>query len=94
MPIVFYIPSYLRPFSGGNARIELAASAETVGDALDALWAKHPGIRDRIVTELGELRPHVNVFVGQESIRFSKGFATPLPSDCEIAILPAISGGS
>ena len=54
-------------------------------DVLDA--------RDRVVTEQGELRPHINVFVGEESIRSARGFDTPVPPECEIAILPAVSGG-
>lgn len=93
MPVVFYIPSYLRPFTEGRARLDLREAPATVGEALEVLWALHPGVRDRVVTEQGELRPHVNVFVGAESIRFADGFSTPLPDGAEIAILPAISGG-
>src|SRR5262249_25486117 len=64
-----------------------------VGDALAALWALHPGVRDRVVTEQGEVRPHVNVFVGVESIRFTGGLETPLRDGAEISIVPAVSGG-
>jgi molybdopterin converting factor small subunit len=46
-----------------------------------------------VLTEEGRLRPHVNVFVGEESIRFLEGLETPLPDGCEVAILPALSGG-
>jgi molybdopterin synthase sulfur carrier subunit len=93
MPVRFLIPTYLRPFTGESATVELRPAPETVGDALESLWELHPGVRDRVVTEQGQLRPHINVFVGDESIRFLKGFATPLPSDCEVSILPAVSGG-
>jgi molybdopterin synthase sulfur carrier subunit len=64
-----------------------------VGEALEALWALHPGVRDRVVNEQGEVRQHVNVFVGAESIRFTGGFSTPLTEDGEISIVPAVSGG-
>jgi len=57
------------------------------------LWRSHPGLRDRILVESGEVRPHVNVFVGNESIRYTGGLATPLPRDATIAIIPAVSGG-
>jgi molybdopterin converting factor small subunit len=50
-------------------------------------------VRDRVVTEQGEVRPHVNVFVGVESIRFTGDLATPLAADAEISIVPAVSGG-
>src|SRR5947208_1131227 len=52
-----------------------------------------PGVRDRVLTEQGDVRPHVNVFVGTESSRWSGGLATPVPDGAEISILPAVSGG-
>jgi sulfur-carrier protein len=57
------------------------------------LWSEYPGLRDRIVTERGELRPHVNVFVDGDSIRYADGFATPVREGSEIVIMPALSGG-
>ena len=74
--------------------MELDAPARTVGDALGALWARYPGARDRVLTEQGDLRLHVNVFVGRESIRFTGGLATPVADGAEISILPAVSGGA
>jgi molybdopterin converting factor small subunit len=64
-----------------------------VGEALEALWKVHPELKDRVLTEQGEVRPHVNVFVGDESVRHTGSLKTPLPGACEIAILPAVSGG-
>ncbi len=93
MPVVVHIPGYVREFTGGQRRVTLAGTHATVGGALDSLWALHPGVRDRVVTEQGEVRQHVNVFVGSESIRFSGGLATPLAGDSEISIVPAVSGG-
>jgi molybdopterin converting factor small subunit len=83
------IPAPLRQFSGGHARIEIAALPGTLGDVLKALWTQCPGLRDRIVTEQGEIRQHVNVFVGNE-----KGdLATPVKDGAEITIVAAITGG-
>jgi sulfur-carrier protein len=93
VPIVFYIPAYLRPFTGDRSAVEIAASPANVGEALEALWALHPGVRDRIVDERGVVRQHVNVFVGAESIRFTGGFATPVTDGVEISVVPAVSGG-
>lgn len=93
MPVVVHIPGYVREFTGGRSRVPLPGAPGTVGEALAALWALHPGVRDRVVTEQGEVRPHVNVFVGTESIRATRGLATPLPRDAEVSIIPAISGG-
>jgi molybdopterin converting factor small subunit len=93
MALAFHIPGYLRAFTGGAGRVDLERSPATVGEALEALWALHPGVRDRVVTERGDVRPHVNVFVGDESIRYTGGLATPVPEGSEISIVPAVSGG-
>lgn len=94
MPVTFQIPGALREFSGGNAVIEISSSPTVVGDALRALCAQYPGIRDRIATEQWELRQHINVFVGDENIRFTGGLATRIKDGVTISIVPAISGGS
>jgi molybdopterin converting factor small subunit len=93
MPVRFYLASYLRPFAGGHAEVWIPSAPATVAAALEELGKIHPGIRDRVLTERGELRLHVNVFVGPESVRFAAGLQTAVPADCEISILPAVSGG-
>jgi sulfur-carrier protein len=93
--VVFLIPTPLRPFAGGRSRVEIEVAKDppALGDALEALWEAAPGVRDRVVTEQGEVRQHVNVFVGTESCRWTGGLATPVADGAEIAIFPAISGG-
>lgn len=93
--VVFLIPTPLAPFADGRRRIEVGVAKESpaLGDALDALWQAAPGVRDRVLTEQGLVRQHVNVFVGSESCRWTGGLATPVADGAEIAIFPAISGG-
>lgn len=93
--VVFLIPTPLRSYADGRSRIEVEVGKEppALGDALEALWDVAPGVRDRVLTEQGEVRPHVNVFVGTESCRWTGGLATPIAGGAEIAIFPAISGG-
>ncbi len=93
--VVFLIPTPLRSYADGRSRIEIEVGKEppALGDALEALWDVAPGVRDRVLTEQGEVRPHVNVFVGTESCRWTGGLATPIAGVAEIAIFPAISGG-
>jgi molybdopterin converting factor small subunit len=93
MAVAFMIPGYLRQFTAGSNRVASDARPATVGEALATLWGLHPGVRDRVVTEQGEVRPHVNVFVGRESIRFTGGLDTPVADGDEIWIVPAVSGG-
>ena len=69
-------------------------SAVTVGEALGQLFARFPGARDRVLTEVGSVRQHVNIFVGDENIRSLGGLDTPVPRGARITILPAVSGGS
>lgn len=93
MSVTFHIPGALREFTGGRPTVEIEASPSTVGDALKALWTRYPGIRDRIATEQGEIRQHINIFVGSEDIRYTGGLATPIAAGSEISIVPAVSGG-
>jgi MoaD family protein len=79
--------------TAGRSRVDVETSGGTLQDALEALFAEHPGLRDRVLTERGEIREHVNVFVGKNEARYTGGLATPLADGMEIAILPAISGG-
>jgi molybdopterin converting factor small subunit len=79
--------------TGGRRHIEVETSGGTLQDALAALFAAHPGIRDRVLTERGGIREHVNVYVGKSEARSTGGLATPLAEGMKISILPAISGG-
>lgn len=93
MSVTFLIPGSLRSLAGGRSEVELDAPAATVLEALQALWVVCPAIRDRVVTEQGQIREHINIFVGKEHIRYTGGLATPVFPGAEISILPAISGG-
>ena len=74
--------------------MELDASGSTVAEALAALWQAYPGLRDRILTEQGEVRQHVNIFVGEENIRYCGGFAAAVRNGSSITVIPAVSGGT
>ena len=89
----FWIPGPLRSMTGGRGRVDVETCGRTLHDALAALFAAHPALRDRLLTERGEIREHVNVFVGTSEARSTGGLATPLADGTEISIIPAISGG-
>jgi molybdopterin converting factor small subunit len=93
VPVTFHIPGALREFTGGRSSIEVNASPATVADALAALWTLYPGVRDRIATEQGQIREHINIFVGDEDIRYTGGVMSTVPPGSQISIVPAISGG-
>lgn len=92
MPFVFVIPGALQVQAGGRSEIRIEGHAATVGEALALLWRECPGLRDRVLTERNEIRPHVNVFVDGMNARHA-GLASPAPANAEIIIVPAVSGG-
>jgi molybdopterin converting factor small subunit len=73
--------------------VELETAGPTIADALRSLAERYPALLDRVLTETGEVRQHVNIFVGDESIRYTGGLATPLPPKALVHIVPAVSGG-
>ena len=89
----FQISGYLTEFAGNRAEIKLASTPRNVGEALDQLWSQHTGLRDRVLTEQGEVRPHVNVFVNGQVVRRDQVLQVPISGDTEICIMPAVSGG-
>jgi molybdopterin converting factor small subunit len=91
--ITFNVAGFLTDFTNGKSQIVVDSSAATVAEALDRLWQQHLGLRDRVVNEQGNLRQHVNIFLNEENVRRKELLETPLPENCEITILPAVSGG-
>jgi sulfur-carrier protein len=93
MPVSIILPSALLRYSRGTNAVNVDASCATVGGALAELAVRLPAVTDRVLTEQGELRRHVNVFVGDESIQFMDGLATAITDGETITIVPAVSGG-
>lgn len=93
MPVTFHIAGYLTGFTGGQSQLELDSGNRSVREMLDELWRLHVGLRDRVVTEQGSVRPHVNIFVGEDNIRYLDGLETIVEDGVEICILPSVSGG-
>jgi molybdopterin synthase sulfur carrier subunit len=91
--ITFHITGHLTDFSDGLHEIKSDAVAGTTREALDLLWQAHPGLRDRVLNEQGEMRPHVNIFVNSENVRRQQKLETPLHDGDEVTILPSVSGG-
>ena len=91
--ITFELPRALRPHAKGSTEVVIEDRCATVRDALDALATHWPGVTDRVLDERGDIRPHVNIFVETESVRFLQGLDTPVAERDTITILPAVSGG-
>jgi molybdopterin synthase sulfur carrier subunit len=91
MTVTVRIPSVWRNLTEGKESI--AVSASSIDEALSALESSHPGIRARLCDDNGKLRRYVNIFVGEEDIRFLDGQRTALKDGDLVDIVPAIAGG-
>ncbi len=92
MSLKVVIPTPLRKHTAGAEIVEVDPG--TVKEVIDRLESKHPGIRNSICDESGNLRRFINVYVDGEDVRFLDNLSTPAKDGSEIAIVPAISGGT
>jgi molybdopterin converting factor small subunit len=91
MSVSVRVPTILRTYTGGEA--EVKAEGSKLSEVLDSLDGNYPGIKGRIIDEQGELRRFVNVYVGNEDVRFLEGLSTPVDEGSEISVIPAVAGG-
>jgi molybdopterin converting factor small subunit len=91
MAVSVRVPTILRTYTGGES--EVTAEGANVAEVLEDLDAKYSGIKGRIVDEDGKLRRFVNVYVGNDDVRFQDDLATPTPDGTEISVIPAVAGG-
>ena len=84
------IPTPLRTLTGGAD--EVSADGATVRAVLDDLEVKYPGFKDRILDEKG-VRRFVNLYLGEEDIRFLQGLDTAVAAGDQLTVVPAIAGG-
>ena len=91
MSVSVRIPTILRSYTGGAA--EVNAEQGTLREVIAGLDTAYPGIAGRIVDDGGKLRRFVNVYVGEEDVRFAQGLDTPVPSGAQVSVIPAVAGG-
>ena len=91
MSVSVRIPTILRSYTSGES--EVSAEGATLSEVLDDLEANHSGIRSRVLDDAGELRRFVNVYVGNDDVRFLDGLGSATPEGTQISIIPAVAGG-
>jgi len=92
MAVTISIPTALRQYADNNAGI--AAASGPVGQLLANLVEQHPQLDKQLYNEQGQLRSFVNIYVGDEDIRYLQGVETLVPDGETVSIIPAIAGGS
>ena len=85
------IPTPLRPYAEGQS--EITVQGLTVGEALNDLVNQYPALKKHLFAETDELRPFVNLFLGDEDVRHLQGVDTPLKDGDKLMIIPSIAGG-
>lgn len=91
MSVSVRIPTILRTYTGGES--EVSAAGDTLAAVLDDLDASYAGIKGRILDDNGALRRFVNVYVGNDDVRFLDDLATPTPAGTQVSVIPAVAGG-
>jgi sulfur-carrier protein len=92
MSVSVRIPTILRSYTDGAS--EVTAEGGILAEVLDDLDASYPGIRARILDDQGAIRRFVNVYVGNEDVRFLDALSTPTPEGVQVSVIPAVAGGS
>ena len=92
MSVLVRIPTILRSYTGGAA--EVTAAEGTLREVIAGLDAAHPGLGGRLLDDGGKLRRFVNVYVGEEDVRFAQGLDTQVAAGARVSIIPAVAGGA
>lgn len=92
MPVKVIIPTPLRQYADKKESMEV--QAKTVAEALGAITSQYGDLRKHLYNDEGKLRSFVNIYVGDEDIRFLQKEQTPLKEDDVISIVPSIAGGT
>ncbi len=91
MPVL-RIPTPLRAYTNGQA--EITVNGTSISEALTDLTNQYPTIKPHLFNDGGELRPFVNLFVGEHNIKDLQGVNTPIKDGEKIMLIPSIAGGS
>lgn len=85
------IPTILRNYTDGAG--EVTAEGSTLTEVLESLEANHPGIKSRVLDDTGALRRFVNIYIGDEDVRFVGGLDAEVADGAKLSIIPAVAGG-
>jgi molybdopterin converting factor small subunit len=91
MSVSVRIPTILRTYTNGES--EVSADGVTLAAVLESLEQSYPGIKGRIVDEQGAIRRFVNVYVGNDDVRFLEALETSTPEGAQVSVIPAVAGG-
>ncbi len=85
------IPTPLRPYAGGESTLTL--DGDNVAELLSAAVDLHPDLKKHLFGDNDQLRPFVNLFLGEQNINQLDGLQTAVGEDETLLIIPSIAGG-
>lgn len=91
MSVSVRIPTILRTYTNGDS--EVGADGATLSEVIDDLDSSYPGIKGRILDDQGAIRRFVNVYVGNDDVRFLDALETKIPDGAQLSVIPAVAGG-
>ena len=91
MSVSVRIPTILRTYTNGESQVE--ADGATLAEVLESLDSSYPGIKGRILDDQGAIRRFVNVYVGNDDVRFLESLETTTPEGVQVSVIPAVAGG-
>ena len=91
MSVSVRIPTILSTYTNGESEVQ--ADGGTLAEVLDSLDTSYPGIRSRILDDEGSIRRFVNVYVGNDDVRFLEALDTNTPAGAQVSVIPAVAGG-
>ena len=91
MSVSVRIPTILRTYTNGESQV--SAEGGTLSEVIDNLDASYPGIKGRILDEQGAIRRFVNVYIGNDDVRFIDGVETQTAEGAQVSVIPAVAGG-
>ena len=85
------IPTPLRAYTNGQSNVTVAGA--NISEVLTDLTTQYPTIKPHLFNEGGELRPFVNLFIGENNIKDLQGVDTPISENDKLVLIPSIAGG-
>ncbi len=91
MSVSVRIPTILRNYTNGESEVQ--ADGGNLAEVLESLDTSYPGIKARILDDEGSIRRFVNVYVGNDDVRFLEALQTSTPEGAQVSVIPAVAGG-
>jgi len=85
------IPTVFRKFTGDRSVIEVEPG--TISQVIDQLETQHPGFKEQLMTDAGELHRFVNIYVNDEDARYLDKLDTKVTEGDTVSLLPSVAGG-